>query len=90
MNTSIRQGIHEYDSQAIRSVDMNVNNVLALIFVYDVLALINYAIGNFEQSLKEIQRLSHEFNCDVSDNEGRVLLAAKIEEMNLNMIGVFR
>jgi hypothetical protein len=41
MNTSIRQGIHEYDSQVIQSVDMKVNNVLALIFVNDVLALIS-------------------------------------------------
>ncbi|MCK4695547.1 MAG: hypothetical protein KAT74_07280 [Candidatus Cloacimonetes bacterium] len=55
--------------------DLSYNDIILL------RAICYYALGEFENSLIEVQRLDPGFYADVSTEEGRAALAAKIEEL---------
>ena len=47
----------------------------------DLIVLRYYALGQFAESLAEVQRLDPEFTADVATPAGRAALAAKIEQL---------
>ena len=63
------------DWEFVHKDDLSYNDIILL------RAICYYTLGEFENSLIEVQRLDPGFYADVSTEEGRAALAAKIEEL---------